>query len=124
MLHHKLPHRSSGSFGPSGPGLALEWITATWLRFEATLAWLALLPLIFATPWPNFGVFLGALLLSPVAAVAFLFALKAAGWLIYAIRFGPTGQVLGWLRLAFLWSFSRLIAEPAPSVEMPLWIGR
>lgn len=123
-LHHKLPHRTAGSFGGSLAGRAAEWLTTSWLRFESGLMWALIVWVTMATPWPNFIIRLAVLLMSPLAAVFLLFSLKGAAWVIYLVPISLFGQTLGWGRIAFLRTFSRLVVEPAPDVEMPLWIGR
>lgn len=123
-LHHKLPSRSEGSFGGSLFGRAAEWLTATWFRFEASLVWVGIVWVTVATPWPSFITGLAILLMSPLVAVFMLFSLKGAGWVIYLVPITLFSQTLGWARIAFLWTFSRLVVEPAPDIEMPLWIGR
>ena len=123
-LHHKLPHRTAGAFGSSLPGQAAEWLTTSWLRFESSLVWILILWVTVATPWPNLITGLAMLLMSPLAAVFMLFTLKGAGWVIYLVPITLFSQVIGWGRIAFLWTFSRLVVEPPPDIEMPLWIGR
>ena len=123
-LHYSLPARKAGAFGGSQIGRVAEWLTVSWLRLEATLVWIGLVAVLLMTPRENMVEAAGYLLLSPLLALLMLFVLKGAGWLVFLTPVPIFGRTLGGMRLAFLWIFSRLVVEPAPSVEMPLWIGR
>jgi hypothetical protein len=122
-LHHKLGHRSPGSFGAGPIGKVFEWITATWLRFEVFLAWLFLLAIILSSGRSQPESALFAALISPIPAIlmVLIFRLIVVALLILPLR--PLAEGVGWVRLCFLTIFSRLIVEPAPDVEMPLWMG-
>jgi hypothetical protein len=119
VLRHKLPNRRSGSFGSSVLGQTMEWTTATWLRFK-----FAILCMIFIVVALSVGgralERLEFLLLSPFIAIIMLLFLKIFGVIVYFIP-GPN-RVFGWLRLLFFWTFSRLIVQQAPELDMPLWI--
>ena len=116
---HRLPNRRAGSFGTSPVGRAAEWLTYSWLRFEAFLTWLILLALFSAMEWQSPLAFLSAIVGSPVLAVFTVFTLKVMGWMFYFIV--GAGNLWAWGRIAFLSTFSRLVIEHAPEIELPAW---
>lgn len=118
-LHYHLPCRTAGSFGASTPGRVAESLTLTWFRFEVFLIWLALVPVIVASPAGSFTTRTLLALVSPLAAVAIWVLFKLTGWVLYLVP--GLGKLWGWGRIAFLWAFSRLIVQPAPTIDIPAW---
>ena len=121
VLRHVLPHRAAGSFGFSAPGRVAEWATATWFRLEVTLTCVLVLLAVMSADAASWRDRIAMLLVSPALSIALVITLKIMGWVSYFIP-GPD-RLFGWSRVAFLWLFSRLVAEPAPELEMPLWLG-
>src|SRR5690242_18071802 len=93
-LHYHLPPRNAGSFGSSFPGRIAESLTLTWFRFEVSLVWLCLFPVILATPPGDFLSKLSFSALSPIAALAIWLLMKASGWVFYFIP--GMGKIWGW----------------------------
>jgi hypothetical protein len=117
-LHYSLPARTAGSFGSSALGRVAEALTLTWFRFEVFLMWLLMILVIAAAAEDNPSPLL-LLVLSPVTALGLWILLKLTGWVFY---FMPgMGKLWGWGRLIFLWAFSRLVVQPAPTIDMPVW---
>jgi hypothetical protein len=121
-LHYHLPSRSAGSFGTSPPGRFAEALTLTWLRFEAFLIWLVLLAALIAAPSGSAVSKLVLLAVSPAAAFAVWVLLKLTGWVFYFVP--GLGRLWGWGRIIFLWTFSRLVVQAAPTIDMPAWGAR
>jgi hypothetical protein len=123
-LHHRLPHRRAGSFGHTAvPSRVAEWITTTWFRFNSTLCWLVIVLAILLQPQHESAyLLLPMLVVSPIAAVMFCGMLQVMFWL--AMLVPGVGMVPGLIRLIYATAFSRLIVEPAPDIEMPLWTPR
>ena len=121
VLSYRLPNRLPGSFGASPLGRIAEWLTRSWLRLEAFLSWLVIVPLFLGMEWPSASALVGALLTSPVIALFTVFTLKVLGWAMYFVP--GASRVWGWGRIAFLWAFSRLVVERTPDLEMPAWAG-
>lgn len=118
-LHYSLPARTVGSFGSSALGRVAEALTLTWFRFEVFLVWLVLLFVIGASTTEDVPAKLLFLVLSPVAAVAVWILLKLSGWVFYFVP--GMGKLWGWTRIIFLWAFSRVVVEAAPTIDMPAW---
>lgn len=118
-LHYHLPSRMAGSFGSSTPGRIAESLTLTWFRFEIFLIWLILVPVIVLGPADSLlsRLFLSAL--SPIAASAIWVLLKLTGWVFYFVP--GMGRFWGWGRMIFLWTFSRWVVQPAPTIDIPAW---
>ena len=123
-LHYKLSHRTPGSFGTSTLGRVAEWATASWYRFEYCTILLILVPCTVLLGNGNGLQHLATVLMSPLMALLLLWMLKITGWLSYMMPILPLGRAIAWSRIGFLFAFHRLIAEPTPGIEMPLWIGR
>ncbi|HEV7658219.1 MAG TPA: hypothetical protein VGO55_00080 [Allosphingosinicella sp.] len=118
-LHYHLPARRPGSFGSSAIGRVAESATLTWFRFELVLAWLAVVIFSLAIPWSSFGAAALVLMTSPITALALVVLLKLCGWVFYFVP--GMGKLWGWGRVIFLRAFSRLVAQPAPVIELPAW---
>jgi hypothetical protein len=118
-LHYHLPARLPGSFGTSGLARAAESLTLTWSRFEVFLVWLILVPVILASPSESVLAMLGLSVLSPIGALAIWVLLKLTGWVFYFVP--GVGRLWGWGRIIFLWVFSRLVVQPAPTIDLPAW---
>lgn len=121
-LHYHLPSRTAGSFGSSMPGQVAESLTLTWFRFEVFLIWLAMVPFVAAGPADSFLSRLFLAILSPMAAAAFWVLLKLTGWVLYFVP--GIGKLWGWGRMIFLWAFSRVVVQPAPTIDLPAWGNR
>jgi hypothetical protein len=96
----------------------LEFATASWFRFGVFLLWLFLLFASLAS-LASGGAGLAMLFWSPFAALGLMILVRLAGWLFYFVP--GAGPLWGYGRLIFMRLFSRLVAEPAPDVELPLW---
>lgn len=121
VLRYRLASRRAGVFGSSTVGLAVEWLTATWFRFEVFVAWLLIILFGLTQPLTVQTIVVGALV-SPLVAVLICVALKITGWVLFFLP--GTNSLLGWCRLGWLWTFSRLVVEPAPEIDLPLWLER
>ena len=119
-LTYYLPARTSGSFGATPVAPVLEWLTQTWFRFGAFLLWIPLVALIASAPLPA-AQKIAFFLLSPIAACFYFVALRL---LFFVLMFIPgCGRVVGWSRLAYYYLFSRLICQPVPAINLPLWFA-
>jgi hypothetical protein len=112
-----LPHRTATPLGYGFGWSVLDWLTQTWFRFNIFIAWLIVDAGIAAAPAP-----LGqkglALLLSPIVG-AFVWAVWSL-FLIVASFMPALKMPLGYLRLAYLRLFCRLIVQPI-CIETPVW---
>jgi hypothetical protein len=93
----------------------------TWFRFGAFLAWLVILPLILAQPLGNPLTIVGLLILSPALAIGFYLVKKAAFIVIYFVP--VTNVIVAYLRIGFIFAFSRIIVQEAPEIAVPMWAG-
>lgn len=116
---YSLPARRAGSFGTSGIGRLAEALTTTWFRFEAFLVWLLVAIGLIVAPPPSLALTAFAVLFSPLTAVIFVVVFKAIAWIAYFIP--KMGALVGWLCYIFYVSFSRLVVQPAPEIELPFW---
>lgn len=115
-LHHTFPSRTPGGFG----GVA-EWVTTTWLRFNVLVSTLVFVPAVLASPTLSAGERVLMLALAPVGGLVLYFMVSML-FLVMLFTPGPS-FIFGAIRLAYVWLFSRLIVQPAPDVEAPLWIS-
>jgi hypothetical protein len=118
-LHYSLRARPAGSFGSSPIGRIAQNLTLTWFQFEASLLWLFVMASSLALPWPSAGAAALAFVAAPITALALWILVKLTGWVFYFIP--KVGPIWGWGRLIFLWSFSRMVVEQAPKIDLPLW---
>lgn len=118
-FHYRLPSRRAGAFGSSPAGQFAEFVTLTWFRLEAFVIWLLLIPILLIASSQSFGGWLVTLLVSPAFALAFWGLLKLTGWVFYFVP--VMGKVWAVGRLIFLWTFSRLVVQRAPEIDMPAW---
>ena len=118
-LHYRLPSRRAGSFGQSPLGRIAENLTLTWFRFELTLLWILVLSLPLAIPWPNFGLALLSIAVSPLIALVLWALIKLSGWTLYFVP--GVNRIWGWSHIIFLRVFSKLVVERAPEIELPAW---
>ncbi len=120
-LHYTLRARTAGSFGSSLPGQIAESVTATWFRLEVSLLWAVVVLLtVAAAQDPASSLYM--LIISPATAFALWVLLKLTGWVFYFIP--GIGKFWGWGRIIFLWAFSRLVVQPAPTIDLPAWSAR
>ena len=116
---YSLPARGAGSFGTSGIGRLADALTLTWFRFETFLVWILVAISLIAAPPPTLALTSLAVILSPLTAAFFVLLFKTLGWVAYFIP--RVGAVVGWLRYFFFVTFSRLVVQPAPEIELPFW---
>lgn len=122
MVIHKLPSRQRGSLGHWPVGALLEFITLSWFRFEVFIVWLAVALVAISVPWRDLKAAVVMGVASPLVSIGLLLLLKVVGWVFY---FTPgMSKIWGWSRLTFYRLCSRLIVQPAPELEMPLWNSR
>ena len=119
-LHYKLRSREPGSFGTSVMANCFEFITTSWFRFGCFLVWIPIVPLCMGANFGNYWLNLAFTATSPILAIACYLLLKLFSILIYFLP--GRGFGLGWFRIAYIWTFSRLIVEAAPRIEMPAWL--
>jgi len=122
QMHYHLPYRKAGSFGTSVPGQIAEWLTTTWFRFGAFVTWWVALPFIMSATPGNPLATAGMLLVSPIIAALLYAMFKAALAIVYFIPI--TNVVMGYLRLGYIWLFSRIIVQEAPEIVLPVWSSR
>ena len=118
-LHYSLPARTAGSFGSSLPGRIAESFTLTWFRFEVFLAWIVVILAALLGSSQSAAQPLLTVITSPIMAVAIWALMKLTGWIFYFLP--GIGQLWGWGRLMFLWAFSRLVVQQAPTIDIPAW---
>lgn len=116
-LQIEFASRKPGSFGSSPLGLALEWITKTWLRFTCLLISAIVIIAVLSSNIPPSDK-LPFIIFAPLAAVMywymFLFLLLICRYL------GLFGRVLAHFLVIYFFLFSRLIVQHPPKVWLPL----
>lgn len=117
---HRLPRRTR-SFGSSTLGKTLDWITTTWFRLSIFISAVAYIVILLSSDVPT-GFPIPVAFLPPVGAAAVLFWIKLV---VFVCSFFPVaGPIAGFSRVLFYKMFCRLVAEPAPKLEIPLWFHR
>ncbi len=119
-FYYSLPHRTKGSFGVSPLGRVLEWATTSWMKFNISVIATSLAVFsILALPQLGERAIL-ILVVSPLLA-SFIYVLLRIAFIVGYFLPGIS-MPLGWIRLGYIWLFSRLVAEAAPAIDLP--IGR
>ena len=107
------------SFGTSRPAEFLNWITATWLRFNTLV--LTGVVLVSALVLPGFTIAERAVmtLLSPLLGLVMYPLWKIT---IFTLLWIPVINILAALLKIFYYKvFSWIVAERAPKIIFPLW---
>jgi hypothetical protein len=116
-LQIEFASRKPGSFGGSRIGLAMEWVTRTWLRFTCLLFSAIIIIAVLPSNIPSSDK-LPLIIFAPLAAVIywymFLFLLLICRYL------GLFGRILAHVLVIYFFLFSRLIVQHPPKVWLPL----
>jgi hypothetical protein len=116
-LQIEFSSRRAGSFGGSPIGLAMEWITKTWLRFTCLLFSGVIIVAVLASSMPPSEKW-PIVIFAPLAAVVywyvFLFLLLICRYL------GRFGRIFAHVLVIYFFLFSRLIVQHPPKVWLPL----
>lgn len=117
-LETTLPHRTSPFVPGTRLGRVLDFVTATWFRFNICITWLAVVLSIAVSPGLSFGTKLLAILVSPAAGLLAYLLLSA---LVGLCAFLPILKYpMGFLRIGYMTAFSRLVGQPI-KVSWPAW---
>jgi hypothetical protein len=116
-LQIEFTSRRPGTFGGSPIGLAMEWMTKTWLRFTCLLFSAIIIITVIGSDVPA-SEKLPLIILAPVLAIIywylFLFMLLICRYL------GLLGRILAHVLVIYFFLFSRLIIQHPPKVWLPL----
>lgn len=116
-LQIEFTSRKPGSFGGSPIGLAMEWITKTWLRFTSLLLSAIIIIIVLHSNEPPSDK-LHLIVSAPLLAVIYWYMLL---FLLFICRYlGLFGRIFAHVLVIYFFLFSRLVVQHPPKVWLPL----